>query len=791
MPAVLMPIAIAIASILNTFTLVWMLTYITDVSIIVQFLIALVGLGVAIDYALLMIFRFRDELREGSDVETAIVETMTHAGRSVIVSGSTVAVGLLSMVFLPLPFIRSIGIGGMLIPLVSVIAAITLLPAMLSMLGTRINSLRVLPRRLIDDGHPEDGWWGRWARFVIRRPWPIAAVGLVIVGVLVFEGFQLNASEAQVKYFPGTGDAIDGREALAAAGISAGVMKPFVVLVSPGADKAAIVTKLESTPGIAGAVAPAAWQKDGYRLIEAFPADDGCRATAIRSRSTTVRASSKGTERAARRGRPVEERDFVSAVYGNFPYVLAFVLLLTSSCSRGRSGRRARAQGGDPQPDLARGRLRDHRLHLPEGPRLGGDLGHPRDPVDHPVDPADDLRVPVRALDGLRGLHAHPDAGGLRRDGRHRHRDPLGLARTGKLVTSAALVLMFAFFVLSRARADIKQFGDRPRGGDHLRRDRDPGAARAVADELLGDWNWWLPNRPAAEGAARDAGRGQVRPEHRPARPPLDSVPCAGSAEIALGAGRVDRDRLAAMSATLVHRGPDSDGTFVEGGVGLAARRLAIIDLERGDQPISNEDGTCTVVQNGEIYNHARAAPRARARRPPDADATRTPRRRACVRAMGCLALRSGCEGCSRSRSGTRAASGSCSRATGSGSSRSTTARSAASSRSPPSSTRCAEGRPRPRCARRVPRVNSVPAPLSIFREIRKLPPGHVLTWEEGPLSLERFARPGPVPLRDLRDEAELLEEAAPALRDSVAAHLVSRRPRSACSCRGASTPGR
>ena len=82
-----------------------------------------------------MIFRFRDELREGEDVETALVETMTHAGRSVIVSGSTVAVGLLSMIILPLPFIRSIGIGGMLIPAVSVLAAITLLPALLAVLG--------------------------------------------------------------------------------------------------------------------------------------------------------------------------------------------------------------------------------------------------------------------------------------------------------------------------------------------------------------------------------------------------------------------------------------------------------------------------------------------------------------------------------------------------------------------------------------------------------------------------------------------------------------------------------
>ena len=93
----------------------------------------------AIDYSLLMIFRYREELHHGKDTEAAIVETMIHAGRSVIVSGSTVAIGLLSMILLPLPFIRSIGIGGMLIPAVSVVAAITLVPAMLSLLGPRID----------------------------------------------------------------------------------------------------------------------------------------------------------------------------------------------------------------------------------------------------------------------------------------------------------------------------------------------------------------------------------------------------------------------------------------------------------------------------------------------------------------------------------------------------------------------------------------------------------------------------------------------------------------------------
>src|SRR5436190_12368080 len=155
---------------------------------------------------------------------------MTHAGRSVSASGSTVAVGLLSMVILPLPFIRSIGIGGMLIPAVSVLTAITLLPALLVTLGARINSVRLLPKRFVDRGHPEDGWWGRWAALVMRRPIPVAAVGLAIVGVLVYYGLQLNPSEAQAKDFPGSGDAIDGRTALANASISPGVMKPFVVL---------------------------------------------------------------------------------------------------------------------------------------------------------------------------------------------------------------------------------------------------------------------------------------------------------------------------------------------------------------------------------------------------------------------------------------------------------------------------------------------------------------------------------------------------------------------------------
>ena len=275
LPAVLMPIVVAVASILNTFTLVWALTYITNVSIIVQFLIALVGLGVAIDYALLMIFRFRDELREGEDVETALVETMTHAGRSVIVSGTTVAVGLLSLIVLPLPFIRSIGIGGMLIPAVSVLAAITLLPALLAVLGERINSVRVHAEAA---GRPRPSGGRRLGPLgAVRDPaaGAVAIVGLAIVGVLVGFGTQLNPNEAQLKNFPGTGTAIAGRQMLADAGISPGVMKPFDVLVENGGNAQAVAAKLSKVQGIAGAVGAAGVARGGDSLVEAFPAIDG------------------------------------------------------------------------------------------------------------------------------------------------------------------------------------------------------------------------------------------------------------------------------------------------------------------------------------------------------------------------------------------------------------------------------------------------------------------------------------------------------------------------------------
>ena len=491
LPAVAMPLAVAIAAILNTFTLVWGLTYVTNVSIIVQFLIALVGLGVAIDYALLIIFRFREELGHGEDVETALVETMRHAGRSVIVSGSTVAVGLLSLIVLPLPFIRSIGIGGMLIPAVSVVAAITLLPALLGLLGHRINSVRLMPRRLVQVTDRPSGFWPRWAELVLRRPVAVAAVGVTIVGVLFAFGLQLNPSEAQAKDLPGSGDAIVGRDTLDRAGFSAGVVKPLVVLVD-GGDPNAVAARLRHVDGIAGAVAPKGWRRGSVSLVEAVPSVDGAarsvRGTISRVNDALPASSSLG-------GVAAEDRDFVRAVYGNFPYVLAFVVLLTYVLL-------ARAFRSLILP------LKAVLLNLVSLGAAYGIIvfifqqGHGSNAI-WGVHATQSIIpwIPLMIFAFLFGLSMDYEVFMLTRmreayDGSRdtRHAIGDGLARTGKLVTSAALILMFAFFVLSMSPGvDIKQFGIGLAAGIIF----DATVIRALlvpaVMALMGRWNWWLP----------------------------------------------------------------------------------------------------------------------------------------------------------------------------------------------------------------------------------------------------------------------------------------------------------
>jgi asparagine synthase (glutamine-hydrolysing) len=241
-------------------------------------------------------------------------------------------------------------------------------------------------------------------------------------------------------------------------------------------------------------------------------------------------------------------------------------------------------------------------------------------------------------------------------------------------------------------------------------------------------------------------------------------------------AGAADRARLEAMSATLVHRGPDSSGEYVDGPVALGSRRLSIIDLAGGDQPIFNEDASVVVVQNGEIYNH----PELMRELQRDGHAFRT---HCDTETIVHLYEQHGLDFARRLRGMFAIAIWD------------TRERRLVLARDPygikPLYYRDAGGtlefaselRALPRgeidldALEAFLAFNSIPSPWSIFREVRKLPAGHLLVWtEDGGVMVERFARPAPVAEGELRggDEAELVEELRARMRDSVRAHLLA-----------------
>src|SRR5512133_3910647 len=215
--------------------------------------------------------------------------------------------------------------------------------------------------------------------------------------------------------------------------------------------------------------------------------------------------------------------------------------------------------------------------------------------------------------------------------------------------------------------------------------------------------------------------------------------------------GPVDPDRLARMSSKLVHRGPDSDGVFVDGPAGLAARRLAIIDLATGDQPIANEDGTVHVVQNGELYNYRelrieleRAGHRFRTQGDTEVlvhlyeqEGPAFARR---LRGMFAVALWDAKRRrlvLARDRFGIKPLYYRAAHAGG--------LEFASELRSLP------RGEIDLDALEAFLAFNSIPSPLTIFRDIRKLPAGHVLTWTGGSVAVSRFARPAPARLENLR----------------------------------------
>ncbi len=491
----LVPILMAIVSILTTFLVVWGLTTVTEVSPIVQFLVALIGLGVSIDYALIIVVRWREERAHGMSGDAAIERAMQTAGRAVVFSGTTVAIGLLALVALPLPFLRSVGYGGMLIPLISVIVALTLLPVVLSKLGPRLDWPHVR-----NDDKASRSWTG-WANLVVRGRWAAALGASLVLAALVLAATNLQLGTSNVNTIAKQGDAKQGLIALEHSGLGSGVIVPNEVLVGGSASPARVAQELSSVQGIHGAVAPALpqWRSPGAAVVEAFGTPDAStaegRATVDRLR-VAVRTSGEEVHVG---GLAAQNKDFIEAVYGNFPLMIALIALITFVLL-------ARAFRSLLLP------LKAVILNVISVAAAWGVLeivwqsGHGSNLIwGIPATGSITSWIPLMVFAFLFGLSMDYEVFILSRmreeydaTGSTDTAVVRGIGRTGRLVTSAALILFLAFLSLaSGPGTEIKVLATGLAAGILL----DATLIRALlvpaVISLFGRWNWWLPPTPA------------------------------------------------------------------------------------------------------------------------------------------------------------------------------------------------------------------------------------------------------------------------------------------------------
>jgi RND superfamily putative drug exporter len=491
----IVPIMMAIVSILTTFLVVWGLTTVTEVSPIVQFLIALIGLGVSIDYALIVVVRWREERAHGHPGEEAIQRAMETAGRAVAFSGTTVAIGLLALVALPLPFLRSVGYGGMLIPLISVIVAVTLLPVVLSKIGTRLD----WPHVRSDDKASRS--WTAWAELIVRRRWVAAVGAAAVLAALVLAATSLQPGLPNVNTIAKKGDAKQGLLALERSGIGSGVLLPNEALIEGTTSPDLVASTLAKVPGVHGAVAPAGagWRRSGAAIVDAFSTPDGS-SSAGRDTLDRIRTAAHGVGSDVRLGGlAAQNEDFINAVYGNFPLMIALIAIITFVLL-------ARAFRSLLLPlkavvlnvisvGAAWGVLdlvwqRGHGSHLIWGIPATGSVT---------------AWIPLMVFAFLFGLSMDYEVFILARmreeydaTGSTDSAVVRGIGRTGRLVTSAALILFLAFVSLASGPAtEIKVLATGLAAGILL----DATVIRALlvpaVISLFGRWNWWLPRLPA------------------------------------------------------------------------------------------------------------------------------------------------------------------------------------------------------------------------------------------------------------------------------------------------------
>ena len=490
------PLVMAVISILTSFLVVWGVAELTAVSSIVEFLIALVGLGVSIDYSLLLVVRWREERAHGHAGEEAVLRAMATAGRAVVFSGSTVAIGLLAMLVLPVPFLRSIGYGGLLIPIVSVAVALTLLPIVLATLGARLD----WPHVRTDDRASRA--WTRWGQVVVAHRAVAVVLALAVLGALTAAAttLRLGPPSGTPNTLSQHGPARVALGQLESSGIGAGVLSPTEILVPTG-DRARVAAAAAAVPGVDGVTAPREWSRDGSAVVDVFARTQS--SATVDAVGARVHALDSG----ARVGGSIAQNsDFVNAVYGSFPLMIALITVLTFVLL-------ARAFRSVLLP------LKAVMLNVLSVAAAWGVLVLVWQHGDGSqllwgVPAAGELPswLPVIVFAFLFGLSMDYEVFILARmreeydaTGSTERAVVTGIGRTGRLVTSAALILFLGFVSMATAPSVMVKMIATGLGAGIL---LDATVIRTLlvpaAVALFGRLNWWLP-RPLARALRVDA----------------------------------------------------------------------------------------------------------------------------------------------------------------------------------------------------------------------------------------------------------------------------------------------
>ncbi|MFL5894347.1 MAG: MMPL family transporter, partial [Thermoleophilaceae bacterium] len=486
------PLLMAIVAIPTTFLLIWPVAAITDVSVIVQYLAALIGLGIAIDYALLVVVRWREERHKHVSNDVAIERTMQHAGSAVVFSGTTVAIAMLALIILPVPVLRSIGIAGILIPLVSVAVATTLLPVVLATVGPRLDRRHT---RRDDRGSRV---WSAWARVVVRHRWVAAITATALLGALLVVASTIQLGDPSADSLAQSGPAHAGVEKLKDSGIGTGPLSPFETLVRSG-NSGAVAKAIDAVDGVAATVAPSDWRRGGVALIDVIPTAEG-NSAAGRATLDRVRVASDAVPaEVSTGGEAAQSADFLDAVYGNFPLVIALIAGMTFLLL-------ARAFRSLILP------LKAVLLNLLSVAAAWGlmVLVWQKGVGSHAIWGIDatgsiNVEMPVVIFAFLFGVSMDYQVfiisrmrEAYDRTGSTETAVIEGIGRTGRLVTSAALIMALAFVAMSASPGtEVKMFATALGGGILLDATLIRGVLAPALVAILGRGNWWLPDRPA------------------------------------------------------------------------------------------------------------------------------------------------------------------------------------------------------------------------------------------------------------------------------------------------------